>query len=354
MEIILDIQYQSIISLPLNEKNLERLPGASWVNIFYNWAETSDVKILLSGQINKSKNVSGIYMISEMYTDNTADLIKRGAIPFLIYSLESPNISKYFYSAYTTKYKFKYTYLFPGSFNFFGNANRDIPLFWPNSTFLNKQYSSAKDIFLGMIASNKQMFNRRFKFIPGFVEQLLKKTVWLNYYSKLNKKNYVDLYKNRLEAAIYFSNFEDFALFGRGWNNKNTLSAGVFNQIQKINPLEIDDKLETLSRMKFSICFENFRFPGYITEKIFDCFFTGTIPIYLGAPDIEKYVPGNCFIDAAQFASFSDLNDFIRSMSPEKIKQLQENAFKFLKSREYEKFTDRCFANQIVSLIKNN
>ncbi|MCX2494154.1 glycosyltransferase family 10 [Pedobacter sp. PF22-3] len=352
MEIILDIQYQSIISLPLSEKNLERLPGASWINIFYEWAENNHVKILLSGQIDKSRAVGGIYMISEMYTENTEDLVKRGAIPFLIYSLESPNISKYFYSTYTTKYKFKYTYLFPGAFGFFGHSNNDISLFWPNSTFLSKQYSPTKDIFLGMIASNKQMFNRRFKFIPGFIEHLFKKTVWFSYYQKLNKKKYLDLYKNRLEAAIYFSKYDDFALFGRGWNTKNTLNSEVFNQIQKINPLEIDDKFETLSRMKFSICFENFRFPGYITEKIFDCFFTGTIPIYLGAPDIENYVPSNCFIDAGQFTNFSDLNNFIRSISSEKIKELQENAAKFLNSPSYGKFTDQHFANQILNLIK--
>ena len=30
---------------------------------------------------------------------------------------------------------------------------------------------------------------------------------------------------------------------------------------------------------------------GYISEKIFDCFYSGTIPIYLGAKDVKTIFP---------------------------------------------------------------
>jgi len=36
---------------------------------------------------------------------------------------------------------------------------------------------------------------------------------------------------------------------------------------------------------------------GYITEKIFDSFFTSYVLIYLGAKNITEHVPSNCFID---------------------------------------------------------
>lgn len=36
---------------------------------------------------------------------------------------------------------------------------------------------------------------------------------------------------------------------------------------------------------------------GYITEKIFDCFFPGVIPIYWGAENVTDYIPQDTFID---------------------------------------------------------
>ena len=39
----------------------------------------------------------------------------------------------------------------------------------------------------------------------------------------------------------------------------------------------------------FSVAMENARSPGYFTEKILDCFATGTVPIYYGAPDIGDF-----------------------------------------------------------------
>jgi len=53
------------------------------------------------------------------------------------------------------------------------------------------------------------------------------------------------------------------------------------------NPIE--RKEEGLNEYMFSIALENARYRTYITEKILDCFATGTIPIYWGAPDIGDY-----------------------------------------------------------------
>ena len=39
----------------------------------------------------------------------------------------------------------------------------------------------------------------------------------------------------------------------------------------------------------FSIAMENCEVPGYFTEKVLDCFATGTIPIYLGDPTIGEH-----------------------------------------------------------------
>ena len=48
-----------------------------------------------------------------------------------------------------------------------------------------------------------------------------------------------------------------------------------------------DDKIEYLKDFKFNICPENTISDGYITEKLFDSFKAGCIPIYNGDENIE-------------------------------------------------------------------
>jgi hypothetical protein len=40
---------------------------------------------------------------------------------------------------------------------------------------------------------------------------------------------------------------------------------------------------------RFSIIIENSKTDNYFTEKLVDCFMVGTVPIYWGAPNIDKY-----------------------------------------------------------------
>ena len=49
------------------------------------------------------------------------------------------------------------------------------------------------------------------------------------------------------------------------------------------------NKAQALKPYMYSIVMENDRYPSYFTEKLTDCFVTGTIPIYWGAPDIGDY-----------------------------------------------------------------
>ena len=66
-------------------------------------------------------------------------------------------------------------------------------------------------------------------------------------------------------------------------------------------------KSATIAQYRFALCFENSILNGWMTEKLFDCFFSGTIPVYWGAPDVLASVPGDCFIDMRQFKDFADL-----------------------------------------------
>lgn len=55
-----------------------------------------------------------------------------------------------------------------------------------------------------------------------------------------------------------------------------------------------NDKKAYLDRFKFNICTENFDYPGYVTEKLFQAFYSDCIPVYWGSgnkpePDVINY-----------------------------------------------------------------
>jgi len=49
------------------------------------------------------------------------------------------------------------------------------------------------------------------------------------------------------------------------------------------------DKSQAINDYMFQIVIENDSYSTYFTEKVTDCFATGTIPVYWGAPDIGNY-----------------------------------------------------------------
>lgn len=65
----------------------------------------------------------------------------------------------------------------------------------------------------------------------------------------------------------------------------------------------LDNKADGLRDYRFSIAIENCRAEYYFSEKLIDCFITGTIPIYWGCPSIDK------FFDMRGILPFADLDE---------------------------------------------
>jgi hypothetical protein len=62
----------------------------------------------------------------------------------------------------------------------------------------------------------------------------------------------------------------------------------------------VASKRACIARYKFTLAFENAIAPDYVTEKFFDPLLAGSVPVYLGAPNVECFAPGeHCFINAA-------------------------------------------------------
>lgn len=107
---------------------------------------------------------------------------------------------------------------------------------------------------------NKQIFSKS-KLVSMFASS---KRVTIGH-EKRHK--YAEMFKNKID------------LFGGAAGSKRL---GVNNS-------PWPDKSEALNDYMFHITIENDSYPTYFTEKITDCFATGTIPIYWGAPDIGEH-----------------------------------------------------------------
>ena len=72
--------------------------------------------------------------------------------------------------------------------------------------------------------------------------------------------------------------------------------------------------IEKVKPYRAVLVFENHQEEAYISEKIFSAFSAkGVIPIYLGAPDVHMWLPGNhTYVDAAQYETPNALAEYIK------------------------------------------
>jgi alpha(1,3/1,4) fucosyltransferase len=197
-----------------------------------------------------------------------------------------------------------------------------------------------------------------------------------------------ELYSERMRAVEYFSRTKDIDLYGVGWDGPTfrvgkACVPGTFGKVampgtgQKIvfesrrlwqrvfpDPLLVAarsvyrgfarSKAEALSKYKFSLCFENSILKGWTTEKIFDCFFAGTVPVYWGAPDVQDYIPKDCYIDMRQFKDYGELRSYLKSLGARDIQRYKEAARDFLHSPRYRPFTKQAFAETFGRMIEED
>lgn len=156
-----------------------------------------------------------------------------------------------------------------------------------------------------------------------------------------------ELYSERMRAYAHFGSRSDFALYGVGWE-RPTVPAAARQAYRGI----ASNKLTTLAGYRFALCFENAAHPGYVTEKLFDAMFAGTVPVYLGAPDIERYVPADLFIDARKYPDYEALEAHLRSITPGRGARYLEAAAHFMASDGFDPFFHRATAAKVRQVVR--
>ncbi|MFZ3039724.1 MAG: glycosyltransferase family 10 [Polynucleobacter sp.] len=178
-----------------------------------------------------------------------------------------------------------------------------------------------------------------------------------------------DLYLERIKVIRWYeaNSPEDFHLYGMGWDKpiKAYTAKDKFNRrIQRLRTQifgykpfpsfqgEIKNKSGVLEKAKFAYCFENVsELPDYITEKIFDCFFSGCVPIYWGSETIRDHIPTNCFINRRDFKNTNEVHQFLKSITEHEYSKYQESIKRYLLSSDAKKFDIENFSETIVEKI---
>jgi hypothetical protein len=141
---------------------------------------------------------------------------------------------------------------------------------------VKNNYQQYFSVFRYIFTNDKELLDLdpRFKWCPtgGFWikdPKIYPKSKMISFIS--SNKNFTPGHKTRLEWVNKIGDQVD--LYGRGFN-------------------EIDTKEQGLCDYMFSVSIENAFYETFFTEKLLDCFATGTIPVYLGTPNICDYF--NC------------------------------------------------------------
>ncbi len=183
-----------------------------------------------------------------------------------------------------------------------------------------------------------------------------------------------ELFTERVRAIAHFASRASIDLYGADWDTfpaplrlrdtsryprqilkegpgrvaRDLLMQRSFKHIAKSYRGPCRSKYQTLSGYRFAICYENAAIDGYIMEKIFDCLFVGTIPIYLGDPDVASRIPDDCYIDRSRFSGYRALQAYLSLLAASDIARYRKAGREFLESDAFVPFSKEHFAQRFV------
>ena len=220
---------------------------------------------------------------------------------------------------------------------------RAIQLFYPNSiTISDFSPPQERQFFLGLVTTN----------------------------NALKKDDPRGQFRTRIQIIEWYEKHapESFYLYGRDWDCPPALPGQLgqiynkaWKRLAKFFKIKsryvtwrgpIDNKNDLLQRVRFYIAYENCRdLPGYITEKLFDCFRAGCVPIYIGPKEIHDFIPEECFIDGRKFSNPAEMDAFLRAIDDEAYCGYQKAIREFLLSEKARPFSQEHFVETIVRTI---
>lgn len=79
-----------------------------------------------------------------------------------------------------------------------------------------------------------------------------------------------------------------------------------------------NNKESMLQKYLFHLAFENSNEEDYITEKLWGTLASGTLPVYMGAPNVQDHVPDHSIISWHDFPSTQKLGEYLQKVAADK------------------------------------
>lgn len=112
------------------------------------------------------------------------------------------------------------------------------------------------------------------------------------------------------------------------------------------------NKLQLLPKYKFTICFENCtNHIGYISEKIFDAFLAGSVPVYSGFCYVEQLIPRSSFVNASMFKSNTKLAEYIISLTAKEWQEMRSAGMEFISSKADSIFGAKQYVRSVIAAL---
>ena len=164
------------------------------------------------------------------------------------------------------------------------------------------------------IVRNKNNFKYIFSYIRN-LENQIDNFVFVPHGGTWLKDDEFSVYEKSKIVSCIFS--------WKNWNPYHNMRFRVFDRFKDTQLVDfygsgcgkdLEFKIDGLKDYMFSIVIENSIESDYFTEKLLDCFLSGTIPIYVGTKNTENYFDTNGII---YFNGDEDLPEIINKLSKE-------------------------------------
>lgn len=135
------------------------------------------------------------------------------------------------------------------------------------------------------------------------------------------KRMNIETRKNCFDKSV-LKNKTKFANLIASYDSENNYRSKLFNELSKYKFVDSpgkfmkncdeqvrfqdNTKTEFQKKCKFSLCVESAINNGFNTEKIMDAFYSETIPIYYGDPEIKKIFNPKAFINVSDYETIED------------------------------------------------
>ena len=346
-----------------------RYPGAEWMSSLAERlmghgiaVTTSDMawSHVLSGYWD-AKSIGVVQHVNDPLSES---LTAQGATPLVLLAFESPMfVPEFYHTLPTIAPKFNNRVLFGGAFDTFeakrgSNYGLRFPSYSNEDLGRVKSWHSRRPCVA--VVNNKYSVTSAFCNWRYPIDCLR----WMN---RVCRRPFVtgahaayadsQLHDQRLAAILTFGQRGQLDLFGEGWESLRNLPGAWQGRLSTVvkdahkGRIDWKDKKALIAHYKYSLCLENYAYPGYVTEKIVECFAAGTVPIYLGAPDVQDLIPLSAFIDARCFARWEDLVEHLEVMTEEEALTMIESGREYLHTEEGKLHSYSGFAAFIEDLV---